>query len=113
MGGPLNAYSVRKNVRFIICRHVNVTISIFNPYASDEGDFVGKGPAVSVGDMLHEPDDVPPSVPEPAPDSIVSVRSLLLHEPTSGVTAAKPRAAMIPFFKKAFLSIRSVLNENL
>jgi hypothetical protein len=72
---------------------------------SDEGDFVGKGPAVSVGDMLHEPDDVPPSVPEPVPDSIVSVRSLLLHEPTSGVTAAKPKAAMMPFFKKAFLSI--------
>ena len=73
---------------------------------------MGKGPAVSVGDTLHDPDDVPLSLP--LPDSDVPVSSFLLHELTSGVTAAKPRAAMIPFFKKAFLSINDdVLNERL
>ena len=76
---------------------------------SEEGDLVGKGPAVSVGETRQVPELVPEPVSIPVPVLVWSVVLLLLHEPASGAIAEKPKAAISPFFKKSFLSILIVL----
>jgi hypothetical protein len=76
------------------------------------GVLVGKGPAVSVGEVVQVVELVPP-VEEPDPD-VVSVSELpevsFLQAFAKGAIAARPRAAN-PFFKNNFLSIINNLVE--
>jgi hypothetical protein len=74
--------------------------------ASVLGDLVGKGPSVSVGDVVQVVALLPP-VEEPVPEVSVSVvlpEVSFLQALAKGTIAARPRAAN-PFFKKSFLSI--------
>ena len=66
---------------------------------NDEGVFVGKGPAVSAGDVVQVPEFVPPEV-------LAASALSFLHALASGAMAAKPKAAIKPFFKKSFLSVK-------
>ena len=78
---------------------------------SDEGLLVGKGPSVSVGEVVQlplvvpveVPVDVPVEVPVLVPES--EVASLSFLQPASGAIALMPNAAIKPFLKKSFLSI--------
>ena len=71
----------------------------------DEGDFVGKGPSVSLGDTVQEPLVVPPVVSVPVSGDAVS----FLHEFTKGTMPAMPNAAR-PFLKKSLRSIAVVFD---
>jgi hypothetical protein len=72
---------------------------------SEEGDFVGKGPAVSMGDVEQEPDVVVSVLPSVLVLEEAVLSFSFLHALANGATDANPRAAMKPFFKKSFLSI--------
>src|ERR1044071_6128872 len=67
---------------------------------SEEGVFVGKGPSVSVGEVVQVP--VPPEpLPKSEPDAEEAFVSCFLQELTNGAMVAKPSAPMNPFFKKS------------
>src|SRR5690349_11181199 len=70
----------------------------------EEGDLVGKGPAVSAGEVVQEPGVVVVPVPVPVSVSVPFKMSSLLQAPASGAMAASPKTARV-FLKKCFLSI--------
>jgi hypothetical protein len=79
----------------------------------EDGVFVGKGPAVSDGETVHEPELVPvadPLVEEPG--ALLAIVAVSFAQPASGASVAKPNAAINPFLKKSFLSMtKKLLNE--
>jgi hypothetical protein len=72
-------------------------------FTNELGVLVGKGPSVSVGEVVQVVELLPPVEPE-----VVLVSELpelsFLQALARGTIAARPRAAN-PFFKKSFLSI--------
>ena len=70
------------------------------------GVLVGKGPSVSVGEVVQVVELVPPvEVESEVVVSVLELPSVLfLQASAKGAIAARPRAAN-PFFKKSFLSI--------
>src|SRR5215217_3417988 len=75
-------------------------------FSKEEGVFVGKGPAVSTGDVVHTPDAVFVVVPDPEVEPAAST-SALLQALVNGAMAARPRKAKL-FFKKCLRSIKSI-----
>jgi hypothetical protein len=70
---------------------------------SEEGVLVGKGPSVSVGLTVHDPEEVPDPVPELVSEPLVLLPVVSLPQ-ARGATAIMPNAAN-PFLKKFFLSM--------
>ena len=75
---------------------------LISPLTNEDGDFVGKGPAVSVGDRGQGPVELP----EPT-DVSLFVSLSLLQEFARGARTDSPMNAR-PFFKKCFLSIKKI-----
>jgi len=76
-----------------------------------EGVFVGKGPSVSVGATVHEPEEEPEPGVEPEPDVVAAVPATsvsFLQAVYKGATNATPKAA-IQFFKKSLRCIIGLL----
>src|SRR5690349_13919481 len=66
---------------------------------SDEGVCVGKGPAVSVGEVVQLPSELVPAF-ELEIDVVVRPESSFLQALIRGATVPTPKAARKPFFKK-------------
>jgi hypothetical protein len=90
---------------------VNAT-PVLSPVISDltsvPGDFVGKGPSVSVGVTVQEPDELVIDVESVEEEELSDVS--FLQALANGAIAARPKAAN-PFFKKCFLSIINYLGS--